>query len=164
MKRKGRKHESYNKKNKKKLHKVKPTLSTKTINKKRWVGQKRTFSPYPYVMMISYYRSNVFFTVADIEGQTKLWTSTGRSGFKKKEKRTYMAIVDVTKLFLKKAWTFGIRDTILIIRNLYRHYTYAAVRYTLRKYRRKYLFNYVGLFIDYETAFNGCRKKKERRK
>ena len=71
MKRKSRKHASYNKK-KQKIHKVKPTLSAKTLTKKRWLGQKKTFSPYPYVMLISYHRSNVFFTVADIQGQTKV--------------------------------------------------------------------------------------------
>ena len=39
-----------------------------------------------------------------------------------------------------------------------------AVRYILRKSKRKYLFKYVGILVDSNSAFNGCRKKKKRRK
>ena len=50
-------------------------------------------------MTISYYKTNVFFTAADIKGHTRALTSTGRSGFKNKDKTAYMAIVRVTELF-----------------------------------------------------------------
>jgi hypothetical protein len=39
--------------------------------KNKWVPRKKTISPYPYLITISYYKSNVFFTVADIKGHTK---------------------------------------------------------------------------------------------
>jgi hypothetical protein len=44
---------------------------TSTLVKKRWVTRKKTFSPYPYIITIGFYRRNVFFTVADILGHTK---------------------------------------------------------------------------------------------
>ena len=163
MKKKKRKDLNYKKK-KNKIHKVKQTLSAKTLAKKRWVGRKKTFSPYPYIMIISYYKTNVFFTVADIQGYTKAWTSTGQSGFKNKDKTTYMAIVRVTGLFLKKVWALGIRSLILKFRNLYKRHARFAVRYSLRKFRRNYFFKYVGLLAQNQMAFNGCRKKKKRRK
>ena len=155
---------NFNKKKKNKIQKVKPTLSAKTLAKNRWIGRKKIFSPYPYIMMISYYKTNVFFTVADIQGRTKVWTSTGQSGFRTKDKTTYMAIVRVTGLFLKKVWTLGIRCLILKFRNLYKRHARFAVRYSLRKFKRKYLFKYVGILVQNQTAFNGCRKKKQRRK
>jgi hypothetical protein len=41
------------------------------LGKNKWVPRKKTISPYPYLITISYYKSNVFFTVADIKGHTK---------------------------------------------------------------------------------------------
>jgi ribosomal protein S11 len=166
MKRKNLKHINYNKKNKK-ITKVKTkrvSLSLKTSAKKRWMLRKKTFSPYPYIITISYYKTNVFFIVADIQGHTKAWTSTGRSGFKNKDKTTYMAVVRVTELFLKKVWNLGIRRVILKFRNLYKRNTRFAVRHSFRKFRRNYPFKYLGLLVQNQMAFNGCRKKKKRRK
>jgi hypothetical protein len=42
-----------------------------SLGKNRWVTRKKTISPYPYLITISYYKSNVFFTVADIKGYTR---------------------------------------------------------------------------------------------
>ena len=131
--------------------------------KKRWKVQKKTFSPYPYIMTVSYYKTNVFFTVADIEGHTIAWTSSGRSGFKNKDKTTYMAVVRAMGLFLKKVWAIGIRHMILKFRNLHKRQARYAVRFTLRKFKHRYLFKYLGFVIQNQMAFNGCRKKKRRR-
>jgi hypothetical protein len=58
-----------NKKYKGKAFSLSP--SAKNLSIKRSKLRKKTFSPYPYIMIISYYRTNVFFTVADIEGHTQ---------------------------------------------------------------------------------------------
>jgi hypothetical protein len=74
MKRIQQKHIGYKKK-KKKIRSVKfflPSPFAKRMAKERRKVQKKTFSPYPYIMTVSYYKSNVFFTVADIEGHTKI--------------------------------------------------------------------------------------------
>lgn len=171
---------------KKKIRKV-----TVTSAKKRWALRKKTFSPYPYILTISYYKTNVFFTVADMKGQTKLWTSTGRSGFKKKDKTTYMAIVRVTELFYKRLWQWGVREVVLKFKNVAKRSARFALRHSLRKIRkanrkvmrathkmnRKYRqkkqvhkikayprLRYMGFLWQFSVSFNGCRKKKQRRK
>jgi hypothetical protein len=75
-----------------------------------------------------------------------------------------MAVLRVTGLFLKKVWTLGIRHIILKFRNLYKRQARFAVRSSLRKFKKRYVFKYMGFLIQRKTAFNGCRKKKERRK
>ena len=157
---------------KKKLKKKNKTTKKKVIAKKkisnlvkkRWVPRKKTFSPYPYLITIAYYKTNVFFTVADIHGQTKGWLSTGRIGFKNKDKTTYMALVRVTELFWKKIWSLGIRKVILKFKNIYKRGTRSAIRKGLRKMRRRYPLKYLAILVQIQVAFNGCRKKKKRRK
>jgi len=158
LKNKNKQTKKHNKKNAAKRN------TTLNFVKKRWVARKKTFSPYPYILTISYYKSNVFFTVADIEGRTKGWTSTGRSGFKNKDKTTYMAIVKVTELFFKKVWSLGIRRVILKLKNVYQRSTRFAIRKSLRKTRKLYPLKYLGILFQMQVAFNGCRKKKKRRK
>ena len=132
--------------------------------RKRWIPRKKTLSPYPYLITISFYKSNVFFTVADIKGHTKGWLSTGKIGFKNKDKTTYMALVRVTELFWKKVWSLGIRQVILKFKNIYKKSTRSALRKGLRKIRRIYPLKYLGILAQIQVAFNGCRKKKKRRK
>jgi len=143
---------------------VKKKLSSIPSGKNRWVVRRKTISPYPYLITISYYKSNVFFTVADIKGHTKGWTSTGRMGFKNKDKTTYMALIRVTELFYKKVWSLGVRRAILKFRNLVKRGPRAAIRNGLRKIRRLYPVKYIGLLAETQISFNGCRKKKIRRK
>lgn len=185
MKRKSRTHKSYSKqtkKNKNKKHqrvkssfalrydktsgktlgKTSRKASRKTSVNRSWSRRKKILSTYPYIITISYYRTNIFFNAADIEGYTKAWTNAGRSGFKNKDKTTYMAIVLVTQFFLKKIWSWGIRQMILIFRNFSRKRVRFGVRFGLR--RRRYRFKYLGFVVQNQMAFNGCRRKKKRRK
>jgi len=143
---------------------LKKKITSVSLGKSRWVARKRTTSPYPYLITISYYKSNVFFTIADIKGHTKGWTSTGRRGFKNKDKTTYMALVRVTELFYKKVWGLGVRRAILKFRNFAKRGPRAAIRNGLRKIRRLYPIKYIGLIAENQISFNGCRKKKKRRK
>lgn len=153
---------SKNKKLKKKGLSVKRT--SLNLVKKRWIVRRKTFSPYPYILTISYYKTNVFFTIADIEGRTKGWSSTGRFGFKKKDKTAYMAIVKVTEQFMKKIWSLGIRRVLLKFKNVYKRDTRFAIRNSLRKNWQSYPFKYLGILFQMQIAFNGCRKKKQRRR
>jgi len=108
------------KKENRKQQKIKARKVISTPVKKRWILRKKIFSPYPYVITISNYKTNVFFTVANIQGQTKSWTSTGRSKFKNKDKTTYMAVVRVTEIFYKKLWNLGVRCVLFKFKNLYK--------------------------------------------
>ena len=149
-------------KNKKKMKKVRKIIAAPV--KKRWILRKKTFSPYPYIITISYYKTNIFFTVADIQGQTKMWTSTGRAGFKNKDKTTYMAVVRVTEIFYKRLWNWGVRSVLFKFHNLYKKSTRFAVRHSMRKFRSKFALKYIGFLARTQISFNGCRKKKQRRK
>ena len=154
-------------KKKKKNKKQKKIQARKVIStpvKKRWAFRKKTFSPYPYVITVSNYKSNVFFTAADIQGQTKTWNSTGRSKFKNKDKTTYMAVMRVTELFYKKLWNFGIRCVLFKFKNFYKKNTRFAVKNSIRKMKHKISLKYIGFFAHTQISFNGCRKKKRRRK
>ena len=152
------------KKNKRLAKRIIAKKNSYNFVKKRWTPRKKTFSPYPYVITISYYKSNVFFTVADIKGHTKGWLSTGKIGYKNKDKTTYMALVRVTELFWKKVWSLGIRKVILKFKNIYKKSTRSAIRKGLRKIRRVYPLKYLGILVQIQVAFNGCRKPKKRRK
>jgi len=142
----------------------KKKLTSLQLGKNRWIIRKKTISPYPYLITISYYKSNVFFTVADIKGHTKGWTSTGRVGFKNKDKTTYMALIRVIEIFYKKVWNVGVRCAILKLRNLSKRGPRAAIRNSLRKIRRLYPIKYLALLAETQVSFNGCRRKKKRRK
>jgi ribosomal protein S11 len=146
-------------KNKKKDQlRVKPLV----LAKKRWINKKKTFSPYPYIITVSFYKRNVFFTLSNIKGQTKIWTSSGRLHFKGRDKTAYMAIIQVNQFFLKRIWRLGIRCAILKLKNVSR--TRIAIKKSIRMMRKICPIKFVGLFIQMQIAFNGCRKKKKRRK
>ncbi len=155
------------KQSKKEINKRKKIQARKAISmpvKKRWVLRKKTFSPYPYIITISNYRTNVFFTAADIRGQTKTWTSTGRSKFTNKDKTTYMAVIRVTEIFYKKLRNLGIRRVLFRFKNVYKKNTRLAVRRGIRKMKRSISLKYIGFFVKTQISFNGCRKKKKRRR
>lgn len=158
-----------NKRNKKKNRqgnknlKIRQTVST-PVKKRASILRKKTSSPYPYIITISNYKTNVFFSVADIHGQIKAWTSTGRSDFKNKDKTTYMAVIRVTELFYRKIWNLGIRCVLFKFKNLRKRNTRFAIKNGLRKIRRSIPLKYMGFLAHTQLAFNGCRKKKKRRK
>jgi ribosomal protein S11 len=153
----------YNKRKKFK-NKKKNQLRTKPliIGKNRWIAKKKTFSPYPYIITVSFYKRNVFFTLSNIKGQIKIWTSSGRLHFKGRDKTTYMAIIQINQIFFKKIWRLGIRCAILKLKNVSR--TRIAIRKSIRMMRKICPIKFVGLFMQMQIAFNGCRKKKKRRK
>lgn len=61
----------HKKKNRRQDQKMQARQTTSTVAKKRIIPGKKVFSPYPYLITVSYYKTNVFFNVADIEGRTK---------------------------------------------------------------------------------------------
>jgi ribosomal protein S11 len=129
--------------------------------KKRWGAKKKTFSPHPYIITASFHRKNIFFTLANIEGQTKLWTSSGRLKFKGRDKTTFMAVLEVSDFFFRKLWRFGRIRAILILKNARRGNRF-AIRKTMRRLRKRSPIKFIGFFMQIHVAFNGCRKKKKR--
>jgi hypothetical protein len=73
-----------------------------------------------------------------------------------------MALITVTTNFLKKLYKYGIRYVFFKFKN-YRRGRF-AIRKALRRIKRKFRFKFLALFTELHVSFNGCRKKKLRRK
>jgi ribosomal protein S11 len=148
----------------KKKHKS-PLPNQKSLAlKKPWI--KRTFrhSLYPYLLVISSFRRNVFFNVTNFKGQTKCWTSSGRCGFVGRNRINHMALITVTEKFIERISNQGIRRLILIFKN-YSHSHRAIVRGIKRSLKeRKASIKFLGLTLKTQNVFNGCRRKKRRRR
>ena len=107
-------------------------LEQKNSVRNRWIARKKTLSDGPYVITVSNYRRNIFFTAADLEGQTKLWINSGRSGFKGREKTNKMAVLTVANLFFKRLCRHGIKEAIFKYKNFNKN------RWQIRKAIRKF--------------------------
>lgn len=151
---------------KEKINKNKKNFSLKQKNlisvKKRWVTKRKTFSYHPYVITISSYRRNMFFTAANLKGQTKIWLSAGKCGFKGRNKVAHMAVITVAETFFKKVWSFGIRRAIFKYKNFNKRRW--AIKKALKQTLKRCPFKILGFCIETQIAFNGCRTKKKRRK
>jgi ribosomal protein S11 len=73
-----------------------------------------------------------------------------------------MALITVTTNFLKRLYKYGIRYVFFKFKN-YRRGRF-AIRKTLRRFKRKFRFKFIAIFTEVHVSFNGCRKKKLRRK
>lgn len=137
---------------------------TKSLKlQKPWMKRSFYYSPYPYLLIVSCFRRNVFFNVTNYKGQTKHWTSSGRSGFKGKTRIEHMALITVTENFMKKIWNQGIRHLLLVFKN-YNIKHKAIVRGIKLNLKKKYSVKFISLTIQMQNVFNGCRNKKKRRR
>lgn len=140
----------------------KARLEQKTLVRNRWISKRKTFSDNPYVITISHYRRNIFFTAANIKCQTKLWINAGRCGFKGRNKINKMAVLTVANTFFKKLVNYGIKFAIFRYKNYNKNRF--QIQKALRRLQLKRRLKLVGFLIETQIAFNGCRTKKKRRK
>lgn len=150
------------KKNNFKSKNKKLRLDQKNPVRNRWIARKKTLSDNPYVITISHYRRNIFFTAADLEGQTKLWINSGRCGFKGRDKINKMAILTVANVFFKRLCRFGIKVAIFKYKNFNKNRW--QIRKAIKRFKWKRRLRIIGFFIETQITFNGCRAKKKRRK
>ena len=129
---------------------------------KRWIPKKKTYSNAPYVITVSFFRRNIFWTAANIRGQTKLWTNSGRCGFSGRNKINNMAIVTVGNTFFEKVLKHDIKFVIFKFQNYNRKRW--QVRKVLKKFRKKRKFRVLGFLTETKISFNGCRVKKKKKK
>ena len=152
------------KKLKSKKKKIFQTKKPKSLTiQKAWFKKPFKYSFYPYLFIISSFRRNIFFNVTNYKGQTKCWTSSGRFGFKGKTKMAHMAIISVTEKFIKKLWSYGIHHVLLIFKN-YKPQHRAILRGIKQSLQKKNALKFLSLTIKTTLVFNGCRRKKERRR
>lgn len=132
-------------------------------NFKPWIKKSLKYSSYPYLLVISCFRRNVFFNLTNYKGQTKYWTCSGQFGFRGKTKVARMALITVTENFIKRIWEGGARNIILVFKNYNRRHT-AMTRGIKLALKKNYLVKFVSLTIKTQIIFNGCRRKKKRRR
>ncbi len=165
----------------KKNKKQKQRLEAKKKIYSPWKGRSKKYSEYPYVVTVSFFRKNLFLSASDLCGRIKYWISAGRGGFKGKDKQNHLAIVTIAEKFFSKLVRYGIRDVFLKFKN-YKRNRY-AIRKAIRKKkllgarrRRRFKWKgrkkirgnrkmrFLGIWTELHISFNGCRKKKQRRK
>lgn len=111
-----------------------------------------------YVVNISFLKANTTIHVSDIQGNLKLFYSAGSvdlTGKQKKKRR--IAVSKLISLLLKKATFLGQKPIALHLNNV-NFYKNLVVR----KLKRNLYIKIIKIFN--QTPYNGCRKRKLRRK
>lgn len=116
----------------------------------------------PHYIIITKTPNNFFLAATDFSGKTKILVSPGHFGFRGKSKTAFMAVATTTEEFFKKVWNFGIRIV------FFKTHGFLGPRRNLKKtietILKTYRFKYIGFESNIVTSFNGCKKKKGRRK
>jgi ribosomal protein S11 len=73
-------------------------VKIKKIPKSTYKASNKT----PYIIVITKTPNNLFLSATDFSGNTIIWESSGRCGFRGKSKTAYMAVVTTTEEFFKK--------------------------------------------------------------
>lgn len=137
---------------------------TKYENKQKKIPKNiyKSGNKSPHIVVITKTPNNIFIAATDFSGKVKIWESSGRCGFRGKSKTAYMAVVTTTEEFFKKVWQSGIRFIFLRTKG------FLGPRRNLKKIvdltLKKYPFKFIGIEIRSAVSFNGCKKKKRKRK
>ena len=111
-----------------------------------------------YIVNISFLKANTTIHVSDIKGNIKLFYSAGSVGLTGKQKRKRrVAVVKLISLLIKKANFLGNKPIALHLNNVnfYQNLIVNKLKQTL----------YIKVIKSFNQApYNGCRKKKVRRK
>lgn len=111
-----------------------------------------------YIINISFSKANTLINVSDIQGNLKIFYSAGSVELNGKQKRKRrIAILKLISLVLKKATFLGRKPVALHLNNV-NFYKNLIVR----KLKRNLYIRIIKIFN--QTPYNGCRKKKFRRK
>jgi ribosomal protein S11 len=154
---------------KKKILKSKTSKQRKIKNskyltfKRSWPKKTFKYSSYPYIVIISFFRRNIFFTLTNYIGATKYWTNSGRSGLKGRSKINYAALTTITENFFQKIWMQGIQTMLLVFKNYNKHRHIPIIK-GIKLNLKKHQFNFIGITIKNQNVFNGCHRKKLRRR
>lgn len=145
------------------LKKLKENNSKNLSIKKSNVENKRTNTNNQdlivmYIISISFLKANTTIHVSDIKGNIKLFYSAGSVGLPgKQKKKRRLAISKLIALLIKKATFLKHKPIALHLNNVnfYNSLIINKLKHTL----------YIRLIKRFnQTAYNGCRKKKIRRK
>lgn len=111
-----------------------------------------------YVINISFLKANTTIHISDIKGNLKLFYSAGSTGLSGKQKRKRrVAVSKLISLLLKRATFLNKKPVALHLSNVnfYKNLIVGKLKRTL----------YIRVIKSFnQTPYNGCRKKKLRRK
>lgn len=111
-----------------------------------------------YIINISFLKANTTIHVSDVQGNLKLFYSAGSVDLTGKQKRRRrVAVSKLISLLLKKTIFLGQKPIALHLNNV-NFYKNLIVR----KLKRNFYIKIIKIFN--QTPYNGCRKKKLRRK
>jgi ribosomal protein S11 len=111
-----------------------------------------------YVVNISFLKANTTIHVSDVKGNLKLFYSAGSVGLGGKQKRQRrVAAAKLISLLLKKATFLGNKPIALHLNNVNSY-----KNLIVNKLRRNLYIRLIKTFN--QTPYNGCRRKKVRRK
>ena len=141
------------------LRKVKES-NNKYLNQKEYSSKSKTTQNLlvAYIINISFLKANTTVHVSDIKGNVKLFYSAGSVNLMGKQKRKRrIAISKLISLLLKKATFLTTKPIALHLNNVnsYKSFIVGRLKKTL----------YIRVIKSFNQApYNGCRKKKLRRK
>lgn len=111
-----------------------------------------------YIINITFFKTNIVIHLSDIQGNTKLFYSTGDIGLRgKRKKKRKIGINKLMSLFTKKVLFINGNPTALHLNNVKSY-----KRLIVRRLKKKIWITTVKSFNL--TPYNGCRKKIIRRK
>jgi ribosomal protein S11 len=137
-------------------------IKSKSFIKIPWKSKPKTFSLYPYIIIVSFFRRNLFLNLTDLKGQTKIWINAGQCGFSGRAKVAYMASVSIMQNFIQRIWKYGARVVILKFKNGIG--PRRSIKRAIVQNRILYKFRFISFVYSLKLAFNGCRHKKKRRR
>lgn len=134
---------------------------TLSVNRFNEIGYKENADQdlmITYVINISFLKANTTIHVSDVKGNLKLFYSAGSVGLSGKQKRKRrIAVVKLISLLIKKSGFLGKKPIALHLNNVnfYQKLIVNKLKQTL----------YIKIIKSFNQApYNGCRKKKVRRK
>ena len=111
-----------------------------------------------YVIYISFTRGNTWLHIANSFGKLKLFCSAGNLFFIKNKKKTRIPVLKSIMYFLLKKSKFLFNKPVILHLNNVKFRKF----WILKKFKTKFCIKGVKIFNSY--VYNGCRKKKIRRK
>ncbi len=102
-------------------------------------------------------KNNTIFTLTDLQGECKFWSSAGNIGFKNSRKSTSYAAQAVAELVATKALNLGFDSVIIKLKGL----GYGKLSALRALYKSK--LNITQIIELTPIAHNGCRPPKKRR-
>jgi ribosomal protein S11 len=118
-----------------------------------------------YTIIINFRKSNLFINLQEVHGLSRHWTSMGMLGFKRRKRNRVQSVIYQYIKFQQSISNIGDFNPFLVWNGVPKRRNYRAivkgVRYSKRKWNK---ISWRGSIAMTNLSFNGCRRKKLKRK